>query len=275
MNRRKFLQGLTPVLLILTNGESVYSFIKPGTGLLKNPKLRFAVASDAHYGQAETNFDLFLSEMVQNINSQHKQSPLDCCIINGDIIHNDPQFLNPAKAHLDKLNMPYYVTQGNHDQASDEQWVQTWKMPVNHSVKIKGNAFLMATTSNQKGEYICPNINWMKQMLEKNKKAPNIFIFIHITPVKWTAHGIDCPDFIELLKGYPNVRLVCNGHDHDQDDLKLKNDIPYLFDSHIGGHWGTSYRGLRIVELLKDNTVASYMLNPTVKINEHSFGVRV
>ena len=129
----------------------------------------------------------------------------------------------------------------------------------------------MATTSNEKGEYVCPNITWMKEMLNNYKKAENIFIFIHITPVKWTKHGIDCPDFIELLKEYPNVRLVCNGHDHDQDDLKVKNSIPYLFDGHVGGSWGTDYRGFRMVELLKDNSIATYMLNPTDKIKEHLF----
>ncbi|WP_411273009.1 hypothetical protein [Daejeonella sp.] len=40
---------------------------------------------------------------------------------------------------------------------------------------------------------------------------------------------------------------------------------------HIAGNWGTSYRGFRKIDLMKDNKIATYVLNPTVKINEHVF----
>ena len=275
MNRRKFLKGSVPVLMLLASGESVYSFLKPGAGILKKSKLRIAVCSDGHYGQPKTDYDNYFKEIITHINSQHKQTPFDCCVFNGDIIHNDPVFLKPVKSLLDKLKMPYYVTQGNHDMVSEQHWLDTWKMPVNHYATINGQVLLMGTTSNIKGEYVCPNLSWMKEMLEQNKNASNIFIFIHITPVKWTKHGIDCPEFMELLKNYKNVRLVCNGHDHDEDDLKTQNSIPYLFDGHIGGSWGTSYRGYRVIELLKDNSIATYMLNPTDKIKEHIFAGKV
>ncbi len=268
MNRRKFLKDTTPVLLLLAGGGVIYSCSKPVIAEIKKSKVRFAVISDGHYGQAGTEYDSYFKEIILKINSHHQQFPLDCCIINGDIIHDNPAFLKPAKELFDTLKMPYFVTQGNHDMVSEEHWTETWNMPPNHHVKLKGQAFIMATTSNQKGEYLCPNLTWMKDTLESYESAENIFIFIHITPVKWTKHGIDCPDFIELLKKYPKIRLVCNGHDHDEDDLKTKNSIPYLFDGHIGGNWGTTYRGFRIIDLMKDNRIATYMLNPTAKINE-------
>ena len=55
-------------------------------------------------------------------------------------------------------------------------------------------------------------------------------------------------------------------HDHDQDDMKVTEGIPFLFDSHIGGNWGTAYKGFRMVEIMDDNTVATYILNPDAKI---------
>ena len=64
------------------------------------------------------------------------------------------------------------------------------------------------------------------------------------------------------------MRAVFNGHDHDQDDIKMKNNVPYIFDSHFGGNWGTDYRGFRIVELRKDNSLLTYILNPSEKLNE-------
>ena len=85
-----------------------------------------------------------------------------------------------------------------------------------------------------------------------------------------TKHAVDSPAFFELLSKYKNVRAVFNGHDHDMDDIKMKNSIPFIFDAHFGGNWGTAYRGFRIVELRKDNSLLTYILNPTEKLNEQT-----
>jgi Icc protein len=79
---------------------------------------------------------------------------------------------------------------------------------------------------------------------------------------------VDCPPFFELMSKHKNVRAVFNGHEHNEQGIKLKNDIPFMFDAHFGGSWGTEYRGFRVVELLKDNSIVTYIMNPTVKINE-------
>ena len=93
-------------------------------------------------------------------------------------------------------------------------------------------------------------------------KLKNVFIFIHIPQAKWTANGIETPGFFLLLRDYPNVRAVFHGHEHDQDGVKMHNDVPFIFDSHIGGSWGTDYKGFRVVELLKDNSIVTYMMDP-------------
>jgi len=49
------------------------------------------------------------------------------------------------------------------------------------------------------------------------------------------------------VKKYKNIKAVFHGHEHDQDGVAMENGIPYLFDSHIGGNWGTSYRGFRVL----------------------------
>jgi hypothetical protein len=274
MDRRSFLKNSTPVLLLFTNGKLAYQSALSMAGSGNKVKFRFAVASDGHFGQPKTSWENDYASIIQHINQQHKQSRLKACIINGDIIHNDPAMLPLAKQQLDQLKMPYYVTQGNHDMVSAEVWQNTWNMPVNHSFEIDKQVFLLATTANEKGEYICPDLDWMRAQLEKYKKAPNVFVAIHITPVKWTDNANPCPEFIDLLKDYKNVRAVFNGHDHDQDDMKETEGIPFLFDSHIGGSWGTTYKGFRMVEVLSDNTVATYILNPGAKLNGHRLPVR-
>ncbi|WP_207514104.1 metallophosphoesterase family protein [Longitalea luteola] len=268
MDRRSFLKNSTPVLLLLTNGRLLYRSALSLADAGNKVKFRFAVASDGHFGQPKTSWENDYANIIQHINRQHTKSRLKACIINGDIIHNDPAMLPLAKQQLDQLKMPYYVTQGNHDMVSADVWQKTWNMPVNHSFEVDKQVFLLATTANEKGEYICPDLDWMRTQLEKYKKAPNVFVAIHITPVKWTDNANPCPEFINLLKDYKNVRAVFNGHDHDQDDMKETEGIPFLFDSHIGGSWGTTYKGFRMVEVLSDNTIATYILNPGTKLNE-------
>lgn len=266
MNRSEFLKSISFATILLADGSII-----PALGadsFAKKTRLRFVVASDGHYGQAKTEFVQYFDTAVKQINAQHKKEKLDLCIFNGDVIHDNPDFLPASKKALDGLEMPYYVTQGNHDRVAPEVWEQTWKMPLDYDVIVKNNAFLFGTTSNIKGEYVCPNVSWFRNKLEEHKDKKNVFIFIHITPVKWTENGIDCVEFRDMLKQYKNVRGIFNGHDHDQEGVKINDGIPYLFDSHIGGSWGTAYRGFRVVELKKNNDVLTYLMNPVVKINE-------
>ena len=140
---------------------------------------RFAMASDGHYGQANTSFDDFYSQITQHINLFHQQSHLKGCVINGDIIHDKKEFLLQAKQKLDQLTMPYYVTKGNHDMVSDEYWKEVWTVPVNYEKVFKKNTFLMLSTSNEKGEYLCPDLVWLKAKLDKHKTKEHFYISPH------------------------------------------------------------------------------------------------
>jgi len=270
MRRRDFIKQASSALIILSNG----SFISLADGIdeaaRKKVVLRFAVASDGHYGQKDTEYEKFFSEIVENINRSHESKAFDFCVINGDIIHDEKAFFPAAKKALDKLVPRYYVSQGNHDHVTAAEWTDIWKMPLNIDFTIKKNAVLIGTTSDDKGTYLCPDLNWFTQKLKEFKRSKNIFIFIHINPGKQTKNAVDCPEFFELLSKYKNVKAVFNGHDHDEDAVKMKNNIPFVFDAHFGGNWGTSYRGYRIVELYKDNSLLTYVLNPTDKLNEQT-----
>lgn len=268
MNRRKFIQNSSFAFLLLAGGKT--TLISRQDLLAKKLRLRFAVASDGHYGQPNTDYKSFFDTLVTRINQEHTAKPFAFCMINGDIIHDDKKFTPEAKSALDKLIMKYYVSQGNHDMLTATEWQTQWLMPTNLSFTIKNNGFIIASTSNETGKYLCPDLNFMSQSLAKLKKKKNVFIFIHINPVKLTTHAVDCPELLELLKKYPNVRAVFNGHDHDEENIKTKDNIPFVFDAHFGGSWGTNYRGYRIVELYSDNSIATWVMNPMEKINETS-----
>jgi Calcineurin-like phosphoesterase len=270
MRRRDFIKQTSSALLILSSGK-ILSVAEGYEELMRSkPVLRFVVASDGHYGQVGTESEKNFADLVESINRNHEQKAFDFCVINGDIIHDDKKMYPVAKKALDKLAVKYYVSQGNHDHVTAAEWETIWSMPVNLDFSIKKNTILVGTTSDEKGTYLCPNMNWFAQKLEEHKKQKNIFIFIHINPVKQTKNAVDCPEFFELLSKYKNARAVFNGHDHDADDIKMKKDVPFIFDAHFGGNWGTAYKGFRIVELRKDNSLLTYILNPLDKLNEQT-----
>ena len=234
--------------------------------------LRFVVASDAHYGQPGTPYDAMMELVIQQINDFNKETPLDFCVINGDIIHDKKDFLPLAKQKIDVLDPVYYVTRGNHDMVSSDFWNEVWGMPLNHTVIAKDQAVILADTSNEAGKYLSPNLDWLAAQLEANKKRKHVLLFLHIPQKAWTANGINTPGFESLVEKYPNVTAIFHGHEHDQDGVKLLGTMqtPCLFDAHMGGSWGTPYKGFRVVEILKDGTLVSYMMNPTQKINAYS-----
>jgi DNA repair exonuclease SbcCD nuclease subunit len=271
MKRRDFIKRVSSASLILLGGRVINLTPAAADDLRKKSSLRFAIASDGHYGEKETQFDRHYENLVNHISAFHKDNKLDFCVINGDIIHDNKDFLVPAKNHLERLPLKYYVTKGNHDMVSDAYWQEVWGMPVNHDVRIQKNTMLFATTSNEKGEYLSPDLDWMKTKLEAHKGQQNVFIFIHIPQGKWTKHAIETPAFFDLLRQYGNVSGVFHGHEHAEDGVKMQDNIPFLFDSHFGGSWGTTYRGFRVVELLKEKSFLTYIMNPVEKINQATF----
>ena len=226
------------------------------------PVLRFAVTSDGHYGEKGTPYDEYYPKIVGAINDLHVRRPLAFCVANGDLMHNDPAMLEPAARILKTLAMPLYVTKGNHDRVTDERWASVWGMPVNHDVRIGDDVLLLGNTANIKGEYLEPDVDWFREKLVHYKDARSIFIFLHITPVKWTENGVDGAAFQKLVRDTPNIRAIFNGHDHDQDGIKFLGNTPFLFDGHFGGSWGTAYKGFRVVEMLEDNSLLTYLMDP-------------
>jgi Icc protein len=265
MNRRLFVKNLSTITLLL-NGKSIMGSELPFMGNAK-PLLRFVIASDLHYGQDKTPYALMTDTALGHIKQMHAENSFDFGVLNGDLVHDNISFFEELKQKVDTLPFPYYVTQGNHDLATKEEWETAWKQPLNFEIKKGNTVLLFASTSNKKGEYLPPDLTWLGEKFREHAKAKHVLLFIHIPPIKWTKHAIESTPFVDLVKKQKNLRAVFHGHEHDQDGIKWNDGIPYLFDSHVGGNWGTPYKGFRIVELMKDGSMLTWIMNPTEKIN--------
>lgn len=269
-SRRAFIKKVSMASLFLLSGNILKLKAEDVFDLQDKVQLRFIVGSDIHFGQQNTFYETLIEDAVKSINKQHVSYPASFTVFNGDLIHDDSSYLLKLKDHLAKVNMPYYVTRGNHDTVTDLEWKSVWGYALNHSIDQGEYAIVLGDTSNAKGEYLSPNLEWLEATLDQYSSKKNVFIFLHIPQAKWTSNGIQNPAFFTLLKKYKNVRAVFHGHEHDQDGVRMVGTIPFLFDAHIGGNWGTSYKGFRVVELLEDQTLLSYMMNPIQKLNAFS-----
>ena len=270
MKRKEFIRLAAPAIILLTNGQlAKASHYWDSASHSSKLLFRFAVASDGHYGEAGTDYENYFALLVASINEDHGRHPFSFAVVNGDIVHNDKSHYPAAKKVLDGLSCKYYVSQGNHDHVTAPEWESIWGMPVNLDFTHKKKAFLVGTTSNEKGEYLCPDLNWFTQKLEEYRNK-QVYIFVHINPGALTANAVDCPELFDIFSKYPNIKAVFNGHDHDEEGIKMKKNIPFIFDAHFGGSWGTSYRGYRVVEVMKDGSAITYIMNPKEMINKDS-----
>ena len=274
VNRRQFLQLTFKTAVVIGAGNTLQSFVAsdfilPAKGKIK---LRFAVASDGHYGQPDTKYDEMHDEMVSWLNAEKKDRGIDFTMINGDLFHNDTAMLPEVKKKWDGLTMPYYVSHGNHDMIEEENWNKMWNMKWHYAFEQHDIAFLVLNTADKEGKYICPDLDWAKENLEKYQSKERLFVFMHITPFNWTKGGLPCPELIEMFNKQKNLKAVFHGHDHDQDNVKQNEGKYYFFDSHVAGNWGTDYRGYRIVEVLKSGEIITYQMNPATqqKVNTNN-----
>ncbi len=272
VSRKEFLRLSLKGVLLIGAGNSLRSFAADGFRLPKKEdlQLRFALASDGHYGEINTDWEHHHDNMIGWLNSEQQDRGIDFTVINGDLFHNDVSYLPEVKKKWDQLSMSYYVSHGNHDHIDAAGWEKTWNIPQHHAFEKGDTGFLILNTASEKGDYICPDLDWTKEHLARYESKKHLFVFMHITPLKWTKAGIDCPELVAMFSRQSNLRGVFHGHDHDEDNVKEHEGKYYFFDSHIAGSWGTDYRGYRIVEILKNGEILTYQINPAAKskINE-------
>jgi Icc protein len=266
-SRRDFLKLALNSVVVIGAANTVQSFTNVGFNLPPRRKvvLRFIVASDGHFGQKDTDTEAKHNEMVAWLNEEKATRGLDFVLINGDLFHDDISLLPIVKSYWDKLAVPYYVSHGNHDRATEHLWEQTWGRPWQYGFENGNAAFVVLNTSDETGKYCCPEIGTAKKLLQQYQHHKQLFVFMHITPFTWTGGGVDCPEVVELLNQRDNLKAVFNGHDHNLDDVKEHAGKHYFFDSHVAGSWGTDYRGYRVVEVLKNGDVLTYQMNPAKK----------
>jgi hypothetical protein len=247
MRRRKFLKKIS-FLSIVSNScsKTIMDFANK---VSEKENFQFVVSSDLHYGDLTTNYTSLMDNFSKEIQKYNSNNTIDFFILNGDIIHDNPMYLPLVRSQLDNIGIQYYVNRGNHDMVSKDLWQLTWGKNLNYVLDHKGVIFIFLDSSNINGEYLSPDLVWLEAKLNLYSKSSIIFLIIHIPQVKLTQHAIENPAFVNLVSKYVNIKGIFHGHEHDLDGIIYINNIPCQYDSHLGGRWGTSYNGFRVVEV--------------------------
>jgi len=273
-NRRKFITstvagiaGLSLLPAVNIFGADRLNYQQPGPAV--RPKLRFALISDLHYGQPGTDYDTNAANMVKWLNAEHAANHLDLIIFNGDLVHDQVSLLKVLKTkYLDFFSVPYFTLPGNHDHADSAVWKDAFGYADNYSMERGDIGFVLANTADTRGEQVCPDLLFLKASLDKYVDKQLVFVVLHIPVVQWLEAEkkffLYCPETVDLLHKYPNVKAVFHGHDHFLDGVRYTGKLPHFFDAHLGGNWGTDYRGYRIVEVSSTNEVTTYQVNASM-----------
>ncbi|MFC4211090.1 metallophosphoesterase family protein [Pedobacter lithocola] len=265
-SRRNFIKGSLSSLLMagISANAAEQIILNDELQLSAKFKLRFAIASDGHYGQAGTDYEKDHENMIKWINEAHDKTAFDFVIINGDLVHDRPELLKEVKdKYYDKLKVPFYAIPGNHDHADTAHWMSVFGYEDNFAFEKNGVGFVLANTSNAEGKYLSPDNNFLKKELDKFANLKTVFVILHIPPHIWVPQNpfVESPDTLSLLHSYTNVKAVFHGHDHSLDAVFYTGKLPHFFDSHIGGNWGTTYKGFRIVEVDNEEKIYTRQVN--------------
>lgn len=262
--------------LNILGGLAIASACKPSGGGDPTPKpdtsFRFLVASDGHLGEVNTPSDQYFTDLITAVKEKHAESPLRFVVVNGDLVHGDnTDQLPKAKAYLDTLPVPYYVTRGNHDRVTNDVWKKLWGYDTNHVVARDEATLILLDTSDQWGNYLCGDTAWLKQQVLAARPGVPLFLFMHIPYLRDLTGTTPCQDIQQVIADFPTIRAVFHGHDHTLDLGVLSGKTALLFDAHFGSSWGTPYRGFRVVEYDTDAYTYQYDFVNKKKVNEMRF----
>ena len=208
------------------------------TGYVFKP-FKFAFVPDTHLsfekndGWILTNESLvILQDTVDHLGNL---PDLKFAVFGGDLVDKKENRLSDMELLVDifsELKHPYYVIFGDTDADTDENYTQTdftaefkfngfrniyqsyWKE------QLEENILLIGLDSSQSGSFngYLPDeqLEWLKSVLEENKDKFTV-IFIHHPPIQEFDEKYRLKNslaFQELVKHYPQVKIVLSGHAH-------------------------------------------------------------
>ena len=173
-----------------------------------------------------------LSQCVGHINQLKPE--VDLVLVTGDIsCSGQPEEFNEAAELLNKLDAPYFVIPGNHDDCLN--LLSVFRGKACTSINLgKDREFINyviddfdirliamdSTIINEPGGEVCEaRATWLNERLSEDREKPTI-IFMHHPPIKLGVKETNVDGFTgserlgEVVKKYFNIERIICGHIH-------------------------------------------------------------
>jgi len=188
--------------------------------------LKFLVLSDTHLvpqGQFSHSINTFerLEQAFALVTKQHPDAAF--LVLNGDLAdHGESAAYERLRDALESLEIPYYFTLGNHDNAASFQAVfGTEKSVFDHVIEMENQRIIVLNSQHEgkvSGLLDAQQITFLKQALHDTKGHPTILVLHH--PISKLGIGTDfiklanTNDILGALQAHGDIRQVISGHVH-------------------------------------------------------------
>jgi 3',5'-cyclic AMP phosphodiesterase CpdA len=216
--------------------------------------LKFIVMSDLHLvpeGEVSMTLDTAarLETAVETVNARYGDA--DFCILAGDLADlGQAAAYERLKAIIARLEIPVYVTLGNHDVRptflevmGTEYAAETGK--VDKVIDAKGYRIILLDSSEPgrvDGVLETAQIAWLRARLNEALDRPVIVVLHHNANALHiesdTIRMLEPEDFLNALATHPDIRQVIAGHVH-LTSTAMWRGIP--FTTLAGGHYSVGF----------------------------------
>lgn len=230
-----------------------------------NLAARFIVLSDTHWGG--NNWRLERTEnTVKALNHACENGRVDFIVINGDIVHDQPATqIIQFKPYLDSIKAPLYMTHGNHDRMSDEQFKVISGHAKDHHFAMDDFAIILLDTYEMRPDgshrHVCPDLAYLQDKLTLYKDANHVFVCAHRCPTQ----NVDCQEWNDLLKDRQDVSGIY-GHTHRRcDSTTIQGKVNHFCGHNTDKsrqHW-LEWHSYRVVEITQDGRIFTHIYDYT------------
>ena len=212
--------------------------------------IKFAQLTDVHISANSEYTQKVLQSAIKDINSQPE---ISFVVFTGDNINNPTEEnLRAFASIIKKLKVPYYIVIGNHDVYKNKKMSKVRYFEIlregspffkqkTPNYKFTKNGFIFLIVDGAKevipgtvGYYRKDTLNWVDQILTKNKKS-SVIIFQHF-PVEYpdgvenklkTHRTYKVEEYQQMLSKHHNVLAVLSGHFHTNSE-NMKDGVYHI-----------------------------------------------
>lgn len=173
-----------------------------------------------------------------------KKEEMDFFIANGDLVHDDPTYLPAVKQELDKVGVPYHVSFGNHDRATESYWQSVWGHDRNTDFSHGEYAFVLPRSADETGARVAVDTDWLSEKLQQYADKKGILMVTHVPQTDHWRNSPDATEVRQLLKQSDNFIGAVFSHVHGAITTERVDDLIFSMTGHFA-HYGRRFYSIR------------------------------